>query len=841
MVHSFFAVTRTVGLFLLLTVPAIAAGPVKAQAGERVMVVFDASGSMWGQIEGKSKIEIARGVLKRTLKDWKGLDMEAGLVVYGHRRKGDCGDIQTLIPSGPIDTGAFSRAVDAINPKGKTPLTAAVRAAAEELKYTEEKATVILMSDGKETCDVDPCAVATELERKGVDFTAHVIGFDVAKEAERKQLQCLAENTGGLFVLAKDANELSVAFERVTEPSPLTITAVNKADGREVPGPVNWSLKGGELTLDKTTETARLELPDVPDGRYALNVAAGPFKGQGTFELAEQRPPALSIELVADTPKASVAGPDTAPAADPFEVTWTGPAAKGDKIQLARPGSVPGSSFIQSFDASEGSPLTFKAPGKQGTYELRYYSGALKKLLVQRPIRVGGARPTAFMEALDKIPVGSVFEVKWTGPGHKSDRLHIAVPKAKADQYHSKYYVKRGNPLSLRAPSQPGVYEIRYFNGTDRKIMGRRVLDVVPADLALEAVDRVPAGSTFEVKWRGPGHKSDRVHIASPKNKADQYKSKAYVKKGNPLSMRAPSQPGTYELRYFNGSDRRVMFRQPLVVEAGGGELAAVRKVQAGHTFEVKWTGPGHKRDWLSIAKPKTKDGQHLSYVYVRQGNPLTLRAPSQPGTYELRYVNGSETKVMQRSTLVVEPADMGLEAVEGVAAGHTFEVKWSGPGHKRDWLAVAAPKAKDGKHLSYVYVRQGNPLMLRAPSQPGTYEVRYVNGSETRVMARHTLEVGPSGASLQAVNRIAAGHTFEVQWKGPGHKRDWVAIAKPGMKPGQRVSYVYVQRGATLEMRAPSEPGTYELRYVNGSETQLLAKRPLIVGAGGVSVDVKN
>jgi Ca-activated chloride channel family protein len=88
-------------------------------------------------------------------------------------------------------------AVDGISPKGKTPLSESVRRAAAELKYTEEKATVILVSDGEETCNLDPCKVGEELEKQGVDFTAHVIGFSLVKQVQQDQLRCLAEKTGG--------------------------------------------------------------------------------------------------------------------------------------------------------------------------------------------------------------------------------------------------------------------------------------------------------------------------------------------------------------------------------------------------------------------------------------------------------------------------------------------------------------------------------------------------------------------------------------------------------------------------------------------------------------------
>ena len=127
-----------------------------AEEGDAILVL-DASGSMWGQIDGENKIVIARRVIDELLNDLP-TERRLGLVAYGHRRKGDCGDIEELAAVG-ASREAISAAVNGINPKGKTPLSDAVRFAAERLKYTEERATVILVSDGIETCDVDPCAL----------------------------------------------------------------------------------------------------------------------------------------------------------------------------------------------------------------------------------------------------------------------------------------------------------------------------------------------------------------------------------------------------------------------------------------------------------------------------------------------------------------------------------------------------------------------------------------------------------------------------------------------------------------------------------------------------------
>ena len=150
----------------------------------KVMIILDASGSMWGQVEGKPKIQIAREVLKDLVPEF-GTNIHLGLSAYGHRRKGDCEDIEILIPIGTNNANAIIKKINTINPKGKTPLSEATRRAAEALKYTEERAIVLLISDGIETCGVDPCEVGAELAMNGIDFITHVISFDVKKKSDR--------------------------------------------------------------------------------------------------------------------------------------------------------------------------------------------------------------------------------------------------------------------------------------------------------------------------------------------------------------------------------------------------------------------------------------------------------------------------------------------------------------------------------------------------------------------------------------------------------------------------------------------------------------------------------
>ncbi|HEX7769199.1 MAG TPA: VWA domain-containing protein, partial [Dokdonella sp.] len=194
-----------------------------AQAGENAgaLLVLDASGSMWGQVDGRAKIEVAREAVDTLVSQWEdGTDL--GLVAYGHRRKGDCADIELLQPVARFDAEAIRTRVATLQPKGMTPIGESVRQAAAALRHLERKATVILVSDGEETCSADPCAVGEELEAQGVDFTAHVIGFDLERNPKaRDQLQCLARATGGRYLDARDAAELDQAMAAVATAPPV--------------------------------------------------------------------------------------------------------------------------------------------------------------------------------------------------------------------------------------------------------------------------------------------------------------------------------------------------------------------------------------------------------------------------------------------------------------------------------------------------------------------------------------------------------------------------------------------------------------------------------------------
>ncbi|MDP8169725.1 VWA domain-containing protein, partial [Pasteurella skyensis] len=199
-----------------------------AQAADQAMIVFDASGSMWGRVDGREKIAIAKDALKQVVGQWNP-KTQLGLMAYGHRQKGNCNDIEVLVPISGFNKQALLKQVKSIQPKGKTPISRSLRQAANTLRYTEDKATVILISDGKETCDLDPCATAKQLKKQGIDFVTHVIGFNVDKATDA-QLSCVARATGGQYFSAKNAQALNNAMRTV-------VHTVQKVEPKPKPKP----------------------------------------------------------------------------------------------------------------------------------------------------------------------------------------------------------------------------------------------------------------------------------------------------------------------------------------------------------------------------------------------------------------------------------------------------------------------------------------------------------------------------------------------------------------------------------------------------------------------------
>lgn len=186
-------------------------------ADSKLQLVLDSSGSMKEpDASGTSKINAAKQALNEVV-DQLPDQSTVGLRVYGatvfdKKQPGACTDSQQVVPMGPVDKPALKAEIAKYRPYGETPIAYALQQAARDVG-TQGKRTILLVSDGEETCDADPCAVAKAVHDKGIDLRIDVVGLDVDAGA-RQQLSCIAERGGGTYYDAKDADDLIASLDQ---------------------------------------------------------------------------------------------------------------------------------------------------------------------------------------------------------------------------------------------------------------------------------------------------------------------------------------------------------------------------------------------------------------------------------------------------------------------------------------------------------------------------------------------------------------------------------------------------------------------------------------------------
>jgi Ca-activated chloride channel family protein len=192
---------------------------------EDAMIVFDASGSMAGTENFDigspvTRIDEVRSALASVLPSatqWR----RVGLITFGPGPYNQCNVQLNLEPTADA-ASAIMRAVNALNPAGRTPLTSAVQQAANVLDFRHKPGIIVVVTDGDETCNGSPCELGKQLHVEAEDLTIHIIGFRVESvswmgEQSITKAKCLAEQNNGLYISAKTKEDLIAAFKKTLD------------------------------------------------------------------------------------------------------------------------------------------------------------------------------------------------------------------------------------------------------------------------------------------------------------------------------------------------------------------------------------------------------------------------------------------------------------------------------------------------------------------------------------------------------------------------------------------------------------------------------------------------
>lgn len=198
-------------LLLLLPLFSEAQGARRKEPKTRILFIYDASNSMNGKWQSANKNAIARKLLSQSLDSLANTEnLELALRVYGHQkdyRKGqDCNDTKLEVPFGPGNVDKIKASLQGIAPKGTTPIAKTLEKAGGDFPFCDDCRNIIIMiTDGIEECNGDPCAVSMRLQEKGIVLKPFVIGIGLDLEF-RKSFECI-----GNYYDASDEN----TFKRV--------------------------------------------------------------------------------------------------------------------------------------------------------------------------------------------------------------------------------------------------------------------------------------------------------------------------------------------------------------------------------------------------------------------------------------------------------------------------------------------------------------------------------------------------------------------------------------------------------------------------------------------------
>jgi hypothetical protein len=179
-------------------------------------IILDASGSMKTVLaEKKTRWDVALETLDQVLANLPN-DFNVGLRMYGHRESSrspkTCTDSELLWPIRKLDRKGILARVSRYKPKGETPLVYSALQSPADLTGVGG-GTVILITDGEESCKGDMAKAAAELKASGLDIRLNIVGFALKKNAKvQKELSAFSEATGGLFYSAESGAALADAL-----------------------------------------------------------------------------------------------------------------------------------------------------------------------------------------------------------------------------------------------------------------------------------------------------------------------------------------------------------------------------------------------------------------------------------------------------------------------------------------------------------------------------------------------------------------------------------------------------------------------------------------------------
>ena len=132
---------------------------------------------------------------------------------------------------------------------------------------------------------------------------------------------------------------------------------------------------------------------------------------------------------------------------------------------------------------------------------------------------------------------------------------------------------------------------------------------------------------------------------------------------------------------------------------------------------------------------------------------------------------------------------------------------------------------------MNYTYTKDGAPLKLVMPPEPGAYVFRYVMNQDATILASVEVAISDVTAEITAPQTSEPGRVARRRMDRPGLRPRLHRHRRAGPPGSSYLSYVYANEGGPLRIDAPEKPGDYEIRYIMNQGGRVLAPSPLKVG----------
>lgn len=297
--------------------------------------------------------------------------------------------------------------------------------------------------------------------------------------------------------------------------------------------------------------------------------------------------------------------------------------------------------------------------------------------------------------------------------------------------------------------------------------------------------------------------------------------------------MDTPALVGSLDLlvvRREAGGFGRVMARQPVTLVSAEPGLTAADETGIDEDVVMSWSALVDDEHVVGMVPRDGIPMDLISCISINERIEGRITAPPAAAELDLIVVDGVTLAVIARHPLLVTAPEATVSAPSRVATGERVKVAWLGPEGQEDFVSLAVAGSPDLEYVEWARVEDGNPSVLHAPSTPGEYELRYVDGENGEVRARTSIEVTAIPIELAAPATVAPGIRFEIVWTGPASPGDIISISKPGSAPNRFLEWASITEGSPLTLAAPSKPGPYELRYVARNGSEIVAQIPIEV-----------